>query len=77
MARPTPEEWWDSMNDADRAAFMDQVAVHRRVSLDLWLKMRAARVLAVGGGYANHAWEYYLPGPHLRHVLARAAERTN
>jgi hypothetical protein len=75
MARPSPEDWWLGMNGADRAAFMDQVAMGRRVSLDLWIKMRSAGVLVGSGGYANHPWEFYLPGDHLRFVLARAAER--
>ena len=63
------------MTEADRAAFMDQVAVGRRVSLDLWMKMRTAGVLAAPNGYGNHPWEYYLLGDHLRYALARAAER--
>jgi hypothetical protein len=75
MPRPTPQLWWNAMSNADRAAFMDQVAVGRRVSLDLWMKMRSAEVLAAPNGYANHPWEYYLPGDHLRFVLARAADR--
>jgi hypothetical protein len=75
MSRPTPEEWWTGLREADRNAFMDQVAVGRRVSLDLWMKLRSAGVLAAPNGYANHPWEYYLPADHLRYVLARAVER--
>jgi hypothetical protein len=76
MPRLTPEDWWATLSEADRAAFMDQVAVGRRVSLDLWMKMRTTGVLAAPNGYGNHPWEYYLVGDHLRYVLARAAERT-
>ena len=64
------------MKEADRATFMDQVAVGRRVSLDLWIKMRSAGVLAAPNGYGNHPWEHYLLADHLRYVLARAAERS-
>jgi hypothetical protein len=75
MSRPTPEEWWNGMSEADRAAFMDQVAVGRRVSFDLWMKMGSTEVLAANHGYGDHPWEYYLPGDHLRYVLERAEER--
>jgi hypothetical protein len=75
MPRPSPEKWWNGMNDSDRSAFMDQVAMGRRVSLELWMKLRGAGVLPAPNRYGNHPWEYYLPAPYLRYVLARASER--
>jgi hypothetical protein len=65
----------DELREADRNAFMDQVAVGRRVSLDLWIKLRSAGVLAAPNGYGNHPWECCVPRDHLRYVLARAVER--
>jgi hypothetical protein len=75
MAGPTPQQWWDSLDEADRGAFMDQVATRRRASFDLWMKLRDAEVLAHAGDYAGEPLEILLPGPFLRYVFARAAER--
>jgi hypothetical protein len=75
MPRATPEQWWSGMNESDRTAFMDQAATGRRVSLELWMKMRSAGILAAPNGYGNHPWEYYLPATYLQYVFARASER--
>jgi hypothetical protein len=50
MPCPTRESWWNGLSATDRAAFTDQVAVGRRVSLDLWMKPRSAEVLAASNG---------------------------
>jgi hypothetical protein len=63
------------MSGADQAQFMDEVVPGGRVSLDLWMKLRRLGIIAVGSGYGDHAWEYYLPAAHLSYVLSRAAER--
>lgn len=75
MTRPTPEQWWNEMSGADRVQFMNEVVPEVRVSLDMWMKLRRAGIIAAGSGYGDHNWEYYLPGPHLRFVLSQAAER--
>jgi hypothetical protein len=76
MIRPTPEQWWGETSSADQAQFMDEVAPGARVSLDLWMKLRRAGIIAAGSGYGDHMWEYYLPTGHLSYVLSRAAERS-
>jgi hypothetical protein len=54
---------------------MDELVPDGRVSLDMWMKLRRARIISAGHGYGDHNWDYYLPGSHLRYVLSKAAER--
>jgi hypothetical protein len=76
MWQPSPEEWWATLSDRDRAAFMD-AAPRGIIGYDLWHKLGEARILDRARTAEDQPWEYRMPGLYLAYIRHRADERGN
>jgi hypothetical protein len=76
MGQPSPEDWWSTLSDSDRAAYLD-AAPKGIIGFVLWNKLSQANIVAWARAVEDQPWEYRMPGPYLAYVRARAAERTN
>ena len=71
--QPTPAEWWDGLDEADRIAYM---AASKRgaVGFTLWDALHKAGIPAAPAYLDGHPWEYALPSPYLEYARAKAVE---
>jgi hypothetical protein len=76
MGQPSPEEWWATLAEPDRTAYI-QAAPRGIIGYDLWHKLGQANIVSWARAVEDQPWEYRMPGPYLAYVRDRAAERGN
>jgi hypothetical protein len=73
MPQPTPEEWWASLDEADRAAFKAAWR-DRRLTEELYQKLSDANVPVQQWVTGETNISYYLPMAFQQFLDARVAE---
>jgi len=71
--RPSPEQWWQSLNETDRQAYME-AAKRGRLTQELFEKMAAAGIRVPQWTFGDDRLEYYVPHEYVWFVNRKRRE---
>jgi hypothetical protein len=74
--QPSPEEWFESLDDADRAAYM-QAAESGHLTDELYSKMAAVNIPATRVAFERSDGANLSPRHYLQYVRQRKLEAGN